>query len=190
GVGPNEKAAKNWLTTHTLPWLLIINNVDEEQIQLQDMLPPGEKGYILITSRNPAHKRYGTVGERYLELHPMEKTEANEFILKAAEEPSPWSKAVMDYATTICDALGFLPLALVHAARAILEGISDWKGYLNTYNKYINKIRRDYRHQNRSRSNSKSYLDKSMNVFSSYEILYDSLKKPEQEFQDAIDHYP
>ncbi|KAI0122394.1 hypothetical protein F4814DRAFT_458068 [Daldinia grandis] len=187
GVGPNEKAAKNWLTTRTLPWLLIIDNVDEEEVQLEDMVPPGEKGCILITSRNPAHKRYGTVGERYLELNPMEKNEANELILKAAEEPSPWSKAVVDCATTICHALGFLPLALVYAASAILEGISDWKGYLNTYDKYVNKIRRDYRHQNRSQSNSKSYLGKSMNVFSSYEILYHSLKRPEQEFQDAID---
>ena len=30
GVEPNEKAAKNWLATRALPWLLIIDNADDK----------------------------------------------------------------------------------------------------------------------------------------------------------------
>jgi hypothetical protein len=41
----------------------------------------------LVTSRNPAYKSYGTVGESYLELLPIETEEAIKLILKVAKEP-------------------------------------------------------------------------------------------------------
>lgn len=72
GVEPNEKAAKNWLTTRALPWLLIIDYVDDEEINIEELLPPGPKGCVLVTTRNPAHVTYGNAGERYLELLPLE----------------------------------------------------------------------------------------------------------------------
>jgi hypothetical protein len=83
GVEPNENAAKNWLTTRALPWLLIVDNVDADEVQLEKLLPAGSKGSILITSRNPAHKSYGTTGEGFLELLPMDKQDSNRLILNA-----------------------------------------------------------------------------------------------------------
>ncbi|KAH9905397.1 hypothetical protein F4778DRAFT_706498 [Xylariomycetidae sp. FL2044] len=192
GVEPNEKAAKNWLVTRALPWLLIIDNADDDEIPLHDMIPAGTRGCILITSRNPAHMSYGTVGERHLELLPMELGEANELILKAAEEPSPWTKPLKESASVICQALGFLPLALVHAGKAILLGLCSWQGYLGFYDRHTERIRRD-RRRNRDRSLSRNKRraqedDDSMNVFSSYEILYESLERSSDEkFQDAIE---
>ena len=192
GLEPNEKAAKHWLTTRDLPWLLIIDNVDDDEVQLDDLLPPGTKGCILITSRNPAHRAYGTVGKRYIELHLMAKEEANELILRAAEEPSPWPVSVKDAANAICHALGFLPLALVHAAKAILLGLCSWTGYLTYNERQRDRIRRG-RLQQRARSPSKNRRnltegDDSMNVFSTYEILYQSMQSLEEEkFQDAIE---
>jgi tetratricopeptide (TPR) repeat protein len=190
GVEPNEKAAKNWLTTRALPWLLIIDNADDEEVQLDDLIPAGTKGSILVTSRNPAHKSYGTVGERYLELLPMDTREANELILKAAEEPSPWTKSLEESAGTICTALGFLPLALVHAGKAILLGLCSWHGYLTFYERQVERIRRD-RHRSRSRSQRRSKEDsKMMNVLATYEILFQSLEAQathEETYQDAIE---
>jgi tetratricopeptide (TPR) repeat protein len=192
GVEPHEKAARNWLTTRALPWLLIIDNVDDDEVRLEELLPMGTKGRILITSRNPAHKSWGTVGEKYLELLPMESEEANELILKAAEEPSPWAKSVKDSASSICTALGFLPLALVHAGRAIFFRLCPWHGYLSFYDRHWQRIRRE-RHHQRRRSFSRERMasndvDDNMNVFSSYEILYESLSSSEtQRFQDAVE---
>ncbi|KAL7619412.1 hypothetical protein AAE478_009951 [Parahypoxylon ruwenzoriense] len=173
-----------------LPWLLIIDNVDAEEIYLDELLPPGPRGSIIITSRNPACKSYGTVGERYLELSPMDKEEANELVLKVAEEPSPYSKTVKGYAATICQALDFLPLALVHAAKPILGGLCGWEGYLNLYDFHIKRIRRVYHRRDRSRSDIRPLFDKednNMNVFSTYEILYHSIIRPEEKFQDAVE---
>ena len=192
GVEPNEKAAKNWLMTRDLPWLLIVDNVDDDEVQLEDLLPPGTKGSILVTSRNPAHKSYGNVGQRYLELMLMEKDEANELILRAAEEPSPWPLSIKDSASVICQALGFLPLALVHAAKAILIGLCPWSGYLTFYERQKQRIRRErLRRRDRSLSRSRRGSEEdndSMNVFSSYEILYQSMESSQDErFQDAVE---
>lgn len=192
GVEPNEKAAKNWLTTRALPWLLIIDNVDDDEVQLEEVLPIGTKGCILITSRNPAHKSWGTVGEKCLELLPMDTEEANELILRAAQEPAPWAKSVQDSARIICQALGFLPLALVHAGKAILLRLCPWHEYLGFYDRHVQRIRRERQHQRR-RSLSRDRMpsndeDDNMNVFSSYEILYESLSTSKgQNFQDAIE---
>ncbi|KAF4628455.1 hypothetical protein G7Y89_g9692 [Cudoniella acicularis] len=192
GVEPNEKAAKNWLMTRALPWLLIIDSADDDEVRLEDLLPAGTKGCILVTSRNPAHKSYGTVGEKSLELLPMESEEANELILRAAHEPSPWAKAIKDSASIICQALGFLPLALVHAGKAILEGSCNWQEYLGFYEKQMQRIRRTRLHRrdkslSRNRKCSEEDAD-NMNVFASYEILYQSLESSqEQSFQDAVE---
>lgn len=192
GVEPNERAAKNWLKTRDLPWLLIVDNVDDDEVQLDDLIPQGPKGCVLMTSRNPAHKTYGNVGRRFLELQTLEKEEANELILRAAEEPSPWPLSVKDAASTICRALGFLPLALVHAAKAILVGACSWTGYLLYNERQRERIRRErLRQRSRSASKEKKSAEddiERMNIFSSYEILYQSmLSSQDERFQDAIE---
>ena len=192
GVEPNDKAAKNWLTTRALPWLLIVDNVDDEAVDLDDLLPPGTKGSVLITSQNPAHKTYGNVGQRYLGLELMEKEEAIELVLKAAEEPSPWTLPVKDSANVICQALGYLPLTLVHAAKAILNGLCSWSGtsgYLTFYERETDRIRRErLRRRDGSPSRSTFEDDDNLNVLSSYEILYQSLESSQEEkFKDAVD---
>lgn len=192
GVEPNAKAAKNWLATRVMPWLLIIDNADDDEIRVEDMIPAGTNGCVLITSRNPAHKSYGTVGERFLELLQMEKEEANDLLLKAAEEPSPWSASLTDSAKVICQALGYLPLALVHAGKAILLGLCSWTGYLGFYERETERIRRKrLRRRDRSLSPGSRRIqedDDNMNVFSSYEILLQSLEMSQEESaQDATE---
>jgi tetratricopeptide (TPR) repeat protein len=191
GVEPNEKAAKNWLTTRALPWLLIIDNVDDDEINIDELLPQGTKGCVLITTRNPAHMTYGNVGDRHLELLPMERDEAETLLIKAAEEPRPWPKSVADSASSICHALGFLPLALVQAAKAILNGICEWSEYLAFYDRQIQRIRRTLHGPGRSNSGARKRFEddnNSMNVFSTYEILYESLESsPKEKYQDAVE---
>ncbi|KAK4200058.1 hypothetical protein QBC40DRAFT_280756 [Triangularia verruculosa] len=190
GVEPNEKAAKNWLTTRDLPWLLIIDNADDDEINLEQLLPGGDKGCVLITTRNPTHMTHGNAGDRYLELLAMEPKEAEELILRAAEEPRPWAQAAIDSANSICKALGFLPLALVQAAKAILKGICDWPNYLSSYDREIRRIRRNYHGRTKSNSRDKKRIDddSSFTVFSTYEILYRNLEEsPREKCQDAVE---
>lgn len=94
GVELTERAVKNWLMTRDLPWLLILDHVDDDEVSLM-------KGCVLITPQYPGQKNYGNVGSRFLELHIRPEQKASEFILKAAEEPSPWSTSVKEFVTII-----------------------------------------------------------------------------------------
>ncbi|RYC54038.1 hypothetical protein CHU98_g12170 [Xylaria longipes] len=191
GVEPNEKAAKNWLATRDLPWLLIIDNIDREEINVDELLPPSTKGCVLITTRNPALMTYGNAGDRYMELMPMEPRDAETLITKAAEEPRPLLESVVDSVSSICHALGFLPLALVQAAKAILNGICNWQDYLTFYDRQIQRVRRTLHSRSRSKSEERNRTEddsSSLNVFSTYEILYESLEKSEKEkYKDAVE---
>ena len=193
GVEPNEKAAKNWLVTRALPWLLIIDNVDDDEIDVDELLPQGTKGCVLITTRNPAHRTYGNTGERYIELRIMEPDEAQVLIIRAAEEPRPLPKLVVESASSICHALGFLPLAIVQAAKAILQGVCEWLEYLHFFDQHIQRIRRNMYSRSSSRGISPEKRrtedeGSSMKVFSTYEILYESLElSSKQSYQDATE---
>lgn len=190
GVAPNQRAAKHWLITRDLPWLLIIDNVDEEQIRAHELLPQGAKGCCIITTRNPTHIEHGNAGDRYLELLPMEPDEAETLIITAAEEPKPWPARIVGSARKICNALGFLPLALDQAAKAIRHGI-NWAEYLTYFDRQIRRIRRNLHGRANSRSREREYgqEDKhSINVFSTYEILYESLQSSRKaSYQDAVE---
>ncbi|KAI0383034.1 hypothetical protein F5Y04DRAFT_287602 [Hypomontagnella monticulosa] len=190
GVELNHRAAKNWLTTLAAPWLLIIDNADDDDEALLDkILPAGMRGCILITTRNPARKSYGTVGDKYLELLSMDEEEASDLILRAAEEPSPWTEHLKQSAGKICEALGFLPLALIHAGKAIFLGLCSWSGYLAYYERQSHRIRERNSQRDRSSSRSKNMEEsENMNVFSSYEILYQYLESSQEEkCQDAVE---
>ncbi|KAI1174964.1 hypothetical protein F4777DRAFT_588826 [Nemania sp. FL0916] len=191
GVEPNEKAAKNWLATRDLPWLLIIDNVDREEINVDELLPSSAKGCVLITTRNPGLMTYGNSGDRYLELMPMEPSDAETLIIKAAEEPRPWRKVAVESAASICHTLGFLPLALVQAAKAILNGICDWGEYLSFYDRETQRIRRMLHGRNRKELEERKRVEddsNSLNVFSTYEILYESLvSSQEEKYKDAVE---
>jgi hypothetical protein len=54
GVEANEKAAINWLSNLRNPWLLIIDNADDRDFKLDEYFPRGNRGHVLITTRDYA----------------------------------------------------------------------------------------------------------------------------------------
>jgi hypothetical protein len=88
-VAPNSKAALQWLEKQNAPWLLIIDNVDDLDLEFQDYFPKGNRGHILITTRDPHSKMYGTVGTKSFEFQGLEKGEASRLLLKASGLEQP-----------------------------------------------------------------------------------------------------
>lgn len=182
-VEPNERAAKSWLSSQERPWLLIIDNVDEADLPLESYFPEGEGGLILVTTRNPTLKVHGTFGPRYYHFTELAESESNDLLLRAADEPAPWSLLTQQFATDICKALGFLPLALVHAGKTILARLCTLQNYLTFFEKNWNRIRKS-----RSQSNAHHVSDSNAIIYSSYEILYYGLAaKGTQASDDALD---
>ncbi|KAL2699846.1 hypothetical protein AAEP93_009821 [Penicillium crustosum] len=186
GVEPNENAAKNWLSSLQQPWLLLIDNADDPEIDVMRYFPGGERGVILITTRNPANKGYGTDGSRFFHFDKLETEEASDLLLEAAAFPRPWAVPTRSYAARAARILGYLPLALIHAGKAILEKLCSLSDYPEYYERTWNKIRR-FRSRSSSRGHEDKYLS-NMSVYSSYEMIYLGLEsKSDDQSRDALE---
>ncbi|KAK2861409.1 hypothetical protein FQN49_004223, partial [Arthroderma sp. PD_2] len=186
GVEPNENAAKNWLSNLQQPWLLLIDNANDPEIDVMRYVPTGDRGIILITTHNPTNKRHGTEGSRFFHFNGLETEEANDLLLSAAAVPRPWELSARNCADRIAKILGYLPLALIHAGKAILEKLCSLGDYPEYYERTWHSIRRS-----RSRrpfwGHEYEHTSK-MSVYSSYEIIYIGLEsKNDRQSRDALD---
>ena len=148
------------------------------------MFPDGDSGLILITTKNPTLKVYGTIGPRYYHFSELEETESIELLLKAANEPLPWSAPTLEAAKEICRTLGHLPLALLHAGKTILARLCTLENYLSFFEKNSARIMR----AKSSNSIGRSVSDANATIYSSFEIIRDGLvAKKTQASEDALD---
>lgn len=139
GLEATESAGKHWLSQLTEPWLLIIDNADNRQLVLKDLFPYGDRGHILITTRNRDFRNEGTAGS--LELKGLKEDEALDLLLKRADIPRPWDTSTERAGQEISKAMGYLAIALVQAGTSISKKICDLKDYLNFYYDYWSKRR-------------------------------------------------
>ena len=184
-VEPNERAAKNWLSSlgRDKPWLLIVDNADDTSFPVEECYPDGDCGFILITTRNPILKVHGTIGPRYYHFGELEEDESVELLLKAADERPPWSQTTLDSAKDICRTLGDLPLALMHAGKTILARQCTLENYLSFFEKNWTRIRKL-----RSPNDASSISDANAAIYSSYELIHDGIvAKGTQASADALD---
>ena len=138
GMEATLDAGKYWLSNCEEPWLLIINNADDPSLDLLNLFPEGDRGHILVTTRNPNFTVHGTNGA--MELKGLKPRSASLLLLKAAVAPKPWDEAVINVANKIADALGCLALALVQAGAVILQGMCNLQDYLKFYNQFRSSV--------------------------------------------------
>lgn len=184
-VEPNERAAKNWLSSlgKEQPWLLIIDNADEISFPVEECYPDGSCGIILITTRNPILKVHGTIGPRYYHFGELKETDSIQLLLRAADEPLPWSPSTLESARDICRTLGYLPLALMHAGKTILARQCTLENYQNFFEKNWTRIRKM-----KSSNDARPVSDANAAIYSSYELIHDGIvAKGTQASEDALD---
>ena len=182
-VEPNHIAAMHWLSNREERWLLLIDNADDPRIDLQEYFPKGDRGHIIITTRNPAHKVHGNVGPGYFEFQGMEDDDASALLLRAARLQEPWDADSSSWATKITRQLGFLALALIHAGAAIRNGLCSLKDYLAFYDKDWERIRRTPR----SSLDSGDKYEQYMSALATYEVSYRGIEqKGTEPSEDAI----
>lgn len=81
GLGATHDAGMSWLTGLDTPWLLVIDNADDPKINYSRFFPPGERGNILVTSRNSDCKIHATIG--YLEFGNVGGEDAITLLLRS-----------------------------------------------------------------------------------------------------------
>ena len=184
-VEPNERAAKNWLSSlsKNQPWLLIIDNADEATFPVEEYFPDGDCGFILITTRNPILKVHGTVGGHYYQFEQLEESESIDLLLRAAGEPLPWTLPTIESAKAISITLGYLPLALLHAGKTILARQCTLEDYPKFFEKNWTRIRKM-----KTSNEQRPVSDANAAIYSSYELIHDGIvAKSTQASEDALD---
>ena len=63
-----------WLSGLEMPWLLVIDNADDLEFDYSRYFPSGERGHILVTSRNPECRIHATIGSH--EFKDMEEEDS------------------------------------------------------------------------------------------------------------------
>ena len=179
GLEATQSAGKHWLANSEDPWLLIINNADDPALDLANLFPDGERGYVLVTTRNPNFRTQGTVGSK--EFKGLEEREAIQLLLRAADTPRPWDQKIEILGRRIADALGYLALALIQAGALILQRMCDMRDYLEFYQDYRQRV-------GGRRASLDSCNEDQSAVYATWEHSIDSLQSRRAEAgRDAIE---
>ncbi|KAJ7474070.1 hypothetical protein FB451DRAFT_1367085 [Mycena latifolia] len=162
-IGDTAQDALDWLRSKQNEWLLFFDNADDPKIDLHHFFPRCKYGNILITSRNPQLRGYGS----YSLVSDMEEVDAVELLLRsAAHDTTPENKIT---ATEIVKALWYLPLAIVQAGAFILKS-GSLNSYLALYIKNKEQLLRE--------KPAQSHDDYAWTVYTTWQISFDQLSKP------------
>ena len=179
GKGATFTGGMHWLSQSTKPWLLVIDNADDPEMDVSKYFPVGGSGHILITTRNPGVEIYATVG--HLRFGGMEPEDAVSLLLKTAfpqdESPSPKSESGQT-AQKIASELGYLALALANAGTSIRRNIYTLEMYLRHYLGHRKEMIT-------SKSISTAY---EANIITTWEIPFRRIASRQSlEYRDAVD---
>lgn len=174
GLEGTENSGKYFLSQIREPWLLIVDNADNPDIYLPNLLPPGNRGHVLVTTRNRSFQDYGNVGS--IELGALKKEEALYLLLRAAKIATPWDNSIEATGNEITRALGYLPLAVKQAGTAIAQKFCDLTEYLQFY-QYYRKKRQRASAVSRTVPLEGSSNSQQDDIYSAFDLSFDYLKK-------------
>ncbi|KAJ7480581.1 hypothetical protein FB451DRAFT_1365066, partial [Mycena latifolia] len=162
-IGDTAQEALDWLCSKQNEWLLFFDNADDPKIDLHNFIPRCKHGNILITSRNPQLRGYGS----HSHVSDMEEIDAVELLLRsAAQDITPENK---DTATEIVKALWYLPLAIVQAGAFVLKS-GSLNSYLALYMKNKEQLLRE--------KPAQSHDDYAWTVYTTWQISFVKLSQP------------
>lgn len=159
------REAKYILSNISLPWLLVLDNADDPDVDYQEYIPTGNNGCILITSRNDECCLYATVGHE--RLPALDDSEARNLLLKAAQVS--YGQDTARDADTICALLDSHPLALIQAGSYIAQNHCTLADYPQVFEHYRRRVLSFHPKQARSR-----YKD----VYATFKAAMDVLQRP------------
>lgn len=131
GKGTEPGAGQAWLSETFQPWILVLDNANDPDMDLSRFIPISGSGHILITTRNPGAKLHSTVGSFH--FTGMDPEEAITLLLRLAypdKEPHDTVQLYRKHAGSIASELGYLALALKQAAYTIRRRLRPLEEYL------------------------------------------------------------
>lgn len=129
GIDPKGGNVKHWLPEQTRPWLLIVDNADDHPRSHapEDFIFESDSGFVLYATRNHLLRTLANCSIKFTGLGGEYFSVS---LLSSAGHPRSFAPKVLQLATEICQKFGSLPLAIVHAGKAILKGTCKLEGCL------------------------------------------------------------
>jgi Tetratricopeptide repeat len=112
-------------------WLLVFDNADDPNLSLAPYFPAGDRGDIIITSRNPGCRQYNTVGS--WEIGRMSYEDSEALLFKTAYGDTAPDEKLKRKGQKVVETLGRLALAIVQAGAYICETSCPLEEYLELY---------------------------------------------------------
>ncbi|PGH01489.1 hypothetical protein GX51_05176 [Blastomyces parvus] len=185
GLEGTESSGKYFLSQAREPWLLIIDNADSPDIDLPKLLPPGNRGHILVTTRNRDFRDFGNLGS--IELGGLEKEEALHLLLRSARISTPWDISIETAGNEITKTLGYLALAVKQAGTAISQKLCELTEYLRFYQYYRKKRQRGSAGSNKIPVEIGS-SGQQADIYTAFDLSFEYLERKQTvESQDAIE---
>ena len=123
-----------WISGIQEEWLIVFDNADNLPPDVvAKFIPPGNRGNILITSRNRSMGRL-IAFENVIEINEMEEADAITLLLKASCLDA--SAEHLQAAKNIVTSLGCMPLAVDQAGAYIEAGKCDINKYLTQFSSH------------------------------------------------------
>jgi hypothetical protein len=129
GLDGSVESALQWMSYLPGEWLVVFDNADNPPPEvIAKFIPPGNRGNILITSRNQSMGLRIVPFENRIEINEMAEPDAIALLLKASFlDPSALH---LEAGKRIVRELGYIPLAVDHAGAYIQAGRCDINEYL------------------------------------------------------------
>ena len=141
GRGATFAAGKYWLSQCTKPWLMVVDNADDPEMDIAECFPAGGNGHIIVTTRNQHATMYATAPP--IRFRGMDPEEAISLLLKSAylkHETLESNPQTHSLAQSIAAELGYLALALTQAGATIRRNIYTLEKYLYFYLGYRDRL--------------------------------------------------
>jgi len=133
GLESQVSVVQRWLSNISEPWALILDNADDPRLDISSYFPVGNRGVVLITTRNPGCKVHATVGS--YELGAMATGEAVTLLLKTAGTDDVSNRSMRTAAEAVVRMLGCLALAITQAGAVIRQGYCKLEEYRALYSR-------------------------------------------------------
>ena len=159
------EAFQRWLANSIEDWLLIIDNADDPSMDVSQFFPPGNRGTVIVTTRNPDCKTQANVGSSEVRELPAE--EAITLLLRASgeEETDLHSR---HRARPVVDVLWYFALAIIHAGAVIRQKLYSFEEYCVAY--------RDGRKELLNFQPVQACTDYKYTVYTTWEISVNSIR--------------
>ena len=155
GVDDSVDSVLQWISFLQEEWLIVFDNADVPPPQVvEKFIPPGNRGNILITSRNRYMGRIVS-SENRIEIEEMKEADAITLLLKAScLDPLPEH---LEVSKNIVTELGCIPLAIDHAGAYIDAGRCDIDQYLRLFSVHRQALMSDATFTGASKYNKTVY---------------------------------